>query len=92
MAILGAAGLDHVSSVTRARYSVGAEFTVTDNIVTGVRMDHRTAQRRDPSVHLFLNGHVPFGPAAFRQSLRLQLEQRLQTNSRATLLGLSHIF
>ena len=91
VALLGAVGLDYVGNVTRARYSVGSEFTFTHHVVTGIRVDHRTGQRRDPSVHLFLNGHVPFGPGGFRQAFRIQLEQRLQKNSNATLAGLSHI-
>ncbi len=91
-ALLGAVGLDYVGNVTRARYSIGSEFTFNQHVVTGIRVDHRTAQRRDPSVHLFLNGHVPFGPDGFRQAFRIQLEQRLQTNSNVTLVGLSHIF
>lgn len=92
VSVLGAVGFDRVSDVSSLRYSLGAEYTFGEHLVTGVRVDHRTQQRRDPAVLLFLNGHAPFGPPVFRQSLRLQIEQRLQPNSNATLLGVSHIF
>lgn len=92
ISLLGAVGFDRLADVTRARYSVGTEYTFSEHFVTGLRVDHRTGQGRDPAVLLFLNGHLPFGPAAFRQSLRLQVEQRLQPANHATLVGLSHIF
>lgn len=92
LALLGAIGVDHLRGLTLTRYTVGTEITLSQHVVSGVRLDHRTGQRRDPAVLLFLNGHMPFGPAAFRQSIRLQVEQRVQRGSHTTLLGLSHIF
>jgi hypothetical protein len=35
---------------------------------------------------------LPFGPAAFRQALRVQIEQRVQRRSHVTMLALSHLF
>lgn len=92
LAVLGVVGFDRLADATRTRYSVGTEYTFTERLVAGLRVDHRTGQGRDPALLVFLNGHLPFGPPAFRQSLRLQLEQRFQATSNATLLGFSHIF
>jgi hypothetical protein len=87
-----AIGVDRSGGVTAARYSVGGEYVVTSRLVVGSRLDHRTAQRRDPSVHAYADVHVPFGPKVVRQALRLQLEQTFQSNNFRTALGLSHIF
>jgi hypothetical protein len=90
--LVAALGLDHVASVTRTRYSFAAEYTVNAFLVSGLRVDHRTSTGRDPAVHLFGNVHVPFGAAAFRQAVRLQIEQRVQSGNHGTLVGLSHVF
>jgi hypothetical protein len=41
---------------------------------------------------LYGNQHLPFGPRAFRQALRLQLEHRIQPANHTTTLALSHVF
>jgi hypothetical protein len=92
VALLGGFGAFHAGGVTDARVSIGAELTVSPNVVAGVRVDHRTRQRVDPVVLLYGNGHLPFGPPAFRQALRLQLEQRVQQRSHVTTVALSHVF
>lgn len=74
------------------RFSFGAEATVTRRLVGGARVDHQTGQGRDPAVLLYANGDLPFGPATFRQALRLQVEQRIQPANHATAFALSHIF
>jgi hypothetical protein len=43
-------------------------------------------------VFVYVNGHLPFGPSLFRQSLRLQFEQTLQANNLRTVAAVSHIF
>jgi hypothetical protein len=92
LALVAALGLDRVSDVTRTRYSIATEYTINAFLVSGIRVDHRTNLGRDPAVHLFGNGHVPFGPPGFRQAIRLQIEQRVQSGNHATLVGLSHVF
>jgi hypothetical protein len=92
VALMGGIGAFHAAGVTDTRFSVGGELDVLSRTVAGVRIDHRTGQRRDPVVLLYGNGHLPFGPPAFRQALRLQIEQRLQEQNHATLVAFSHIF
>jgi hypothetical protein len=92
VALLAGAGAFHAAGVTDARLSVGGELTLSPNVVAGVRVDHRTRQRVDPVVLLYGNGHLPFGPSAFRQALRLQIEQRVQQRNHVTTLALSHVF
>jgi hypothetical protein len=36
--------------------------------------------------------HLPFGPEAFRQALRIQIEHRIEASNRISALALSHIF
>jgi hypothetical protein len=92
VALVGGIGAFHASAVTDTRFSVGSEFDVSSRTVAGVRIDHRTGQGRDPILLLYGNGHLPFGPSAFRQALRLQIEQRVQPQNHATLVAFSHIF
>lgn len=92
LALLGGMGTFHAAGVTDTRFSVGGELTLSANVVAGIRVDHRTRQRLDPVVLLYGNGHLPFGPSAFRQALRLQIEQRVQDGNHVTTLALSHIF
>lgn len=88
----GALGYDSVRGVTAARYTVGGEYGFTQHLVAGTRVDHRTGAGRDPAVLVYANGHVPFGPPAFRQSVRLQFEQTLQRDNLRSALAVSHIF
>lgn len=90
--ILGAVGFGHSRGLTDTRLSLGGEYVFNQHAVTGVRVDHRTRQGRDPAVLLFFNGHVPFGPVRFRQSFRVQFEQTVQPNNHRSTLALSHIF
>lgn len=92
VAIMAGVGAFHVLGATDARFSVGGEITVSPRAIAGVRLDHRTRQGRDPLVLLYGNGHLPFGSAAFRQAIRLQLEHRVQPKNHATMVALSHIF
>jgi hypothetical protein len=85
-------GAFHAGGVTDSRFSLGGEVTISPRVVGGVRVDHRTGQGRDPAVLLYGNGHLPFGPPAFRQALRLQIEQRIQPGSHVTGFAVSHIF
>ncbi len=91
-AILAGIGAFHSAGVTDARFSLGAEATVSSRLVGGLRLDHRTGQGRDPAVLVYGNGHLPFGPAAFRQAIRLQIEHRIQPANHATAFAVSHIF
>lgn len=92
LALVGGLGAFHAGGVTDTRFSVGAEATLSQHMVGGVRVDHRTRQGRDPAVLVYGNGHLPFGPAAFRQALRLQIEHRIQPANHATAVALSHVF
>jgi hypothetical protein len=91
-ALLAGIGAFHAAGVTDTRFSLGGEATISSRIVGGVRVDHRTGQGRDPAVLLYGNGHLPFGPSAFRQALRLQIEHRIQLANHVTGVALSHVF
>jgi hypothetical protein len=92
LALLVGIGTFRASGVTDTRYSVGGEATVSSRVIGGIRVDHRTGQGRDPAVLLYGNGHLPFGSAAFRQAIRLQIEHRIQPANHATVFAVSHIF
>ena len=92
VALVAGVGGFHAAGATDARYSLGAEATITSRVIGGIRVDHRTGQGRDPAVLLYGNGHLPFGPSAFRQALRLQIEHRIQPANHATAVALSHVF
>jgi hypothetical protein len=92
VALTAGIGAFHAAGQTDARFSVGSEATMSSRLVAGLRLDHRTGQGRDPAVLLYGNGHLPFGPAVFRQALRLQVEHRIQPANHATAFALSHIF
>jgi hypothetical protein len=92
LALLAGVGTFHAAGVTDTRFSVGGEATISSRIVGGIRVDHRTGQGRDPAVLLYGNCHVPFGPSAFRQALRLQIEHRIQPANHVTGFALSHVF
>lgn len=92
LALLAGVGSFHAAGVTDTRLSLGGEATLTSRLVTGIRLDHRSGQGRDPIVLVYGNGHLPFGPAAFRQALRLQIEHRIQPSNHATAVSLSHVF
>jgi hypothetical protein len=91
-ALLAGIGAFHAAGVSDTRFSLGGEATISSRIVGGLRIDHRTGQGRDPAVLLYGNGHLPFGPSAFRQALRLQIEHRLQPGNHVTGFALSHVF
>ena len=90
-AVIAAAGYDRTGGLTQARMSIGAEY-LTDHVALGVRVDHRTRQRRDPAVLAYTNVHAPFGPAWFRQAVRVQFEQTLQAGNMRSAFALSHVF
>lgn len=92
LAVLAGVGRFHAATATDTRFSAGGEVNLTSQIVGGVRLDHRTGQGRDPIVLLYGNGHLPFGPAIFRQAYRVQVEHRIEAANHITALGLSHIF
>lgn len=91
-ALLAGVGAFQAAGATDARFSLGGEATVSSRIVGGIRVDHRTGQGRDPAVLLYGNGHLPFGPPAFRQALRLQIEHRIQPANHVTGFAVSHVF
>ncbi len=92
MALVGALGVFASPGTTDARFSVGGEYTFSRTIVGGVRIDDRTARGQAPALLLYANGHLSFGPEAFRQAVRLQVEQRVQRRNHITTVALSHIF
>jgi hypothetical protein len=91
-ALLAGVGAFHATGVTDTRMSIGGEATISSRVVGGLRVDHRTGQGRDPSVLLYGNGHLPFGPPSLRQALRLQIEHRIQPANHVTGFALSHVF
>lgn len=92
LALMAGVGVFRGTGVADTRFSIGGEATVSPQILAGLRVDHRTRQSRDPAVLLYGNGHLPFGPAAFRQALRLQVEHRIQPANHATAFAFSHVF
>jgi hypothetical protein len=92
VALLGAIGRFDAASGADTRFSVGGEFTVTQALIGGLRVDHRTTLGRDPALLLYGNGHLPFGPDAWRQALRLQIEHRVEQSNHITGIALSHVF
>ena len=90
--IVAALGRFHVAGMADTRFSAGGEFTATQHLVGGLRVDHRTNLGRDPAVLLYGNVHLPFGPEAFRQAVRLQIEQRIEESNHITAIALSHVF
>lgn len=91
-ALLGTVGVFTSPGSTDARFSLGGEYTIVSALVGGVRVDDRTAPGQRPALLLYGNVHVPVGPIAFRQALRLQVEQRVQRPNHVTSIALSHIF
>lgn len=92
LALLAGVGAFRAGGVTDARFSFGGEATLSSRVVGGVRLDHRTGRGRHPAVLLYGNGHLPFGPAVFRQALRLQVEHRIQRANHVTGFAISHVF
>lgn len=90
--LTGAVGRFWTLAAADTRYSVGGEYLFNRYIVGGVRVDDRSARGQGAALLLLANGHLPFGPPAFRQALRLQLEHRIQANNHLTALALSHVF
>jgi hypothetical protein len=92
LALMGGVGTFRAAGVSDTRFSLGGEVTLSSRLVGGIRVDHRTGQGRDPAILLYGNGHLPFGPPAFRQAIRLQIEHRIQPANHATGFALSHVF
>jgi hypothetical protein len=92
LALFAGVGAFRARGVADTRFSVGGEATLLSRVVGGIRVDHGTGQDRGPAVLLYGNGHLPFGPAALRQALRLQIEHRIQPANHATGFALSHVF
>ena len=92
VSLLGGIGVFHGAGATDTRFSAGSEVMLSSNMAAGIRVDHRTARRLDPVVLVYGNGHLPFGPAVFRQAIRLQIEQRVQRGNHVSTVALSHVF
>ena len=92
LALMGGAGTFRAAGARDTRFSLGGEVTLSSRLVGGIRVDHRTGQGRDPAILVYGNGHLPFGPPAFRQAIRLQIEHRIQPANHATGFALSHVF
>jgi len=90
--VTAAGGPETVGTTTDARFSVQSEWFLHRNISAAVRVEDRTGAGRRAAGILTLNIHVPFGPAWFRQAMRLQVEQRIQATDHRTALALSHVF
>ena len=92
LALMGAIGRFWTPASADTRFSVGGEYTVSRFLIGGLRYDDRTAPNVDGALFVYGNVHLPFGSAAFRQAMRLQIEQRVQRRNHITTIGLSHIF
>jgi hypothetical protein len=92
IALLGGIGTFHAAGTRDTRFSVGSEVTLSSYLVGGIRVDDRSGRDRHAAVFLFGNTHVPFGPSAFRQALRVQIEHRVQRANHGTTIALSHLF
>jgi hypothetical protein len=92
LALMGGVGTFRAAGVSDTRFSLGGEVTISSRLVGGMRVDHRTGQGRDPAILVYGNGHLPFGPPAFRQAIRLQIEHRIQPANHASAFALSHVF
>jgi hypothetical protein len=92
VAIIGGIGAFQAAGITDTRFSVGGEATLSSHLVGGIRVDDRTGRDRPAATFLFGNAHLPFGPSAFRQALRLQIEHRVQRANHGTTIALSHVF
>ena len=92
LALMGAIGRFWTPASADTRFSVGGEYTISRFLIGGLRFDDRTAPNVDGALFVYGNVHVPFGSAAFRQAMRLQVEQRVQRRNHITTIGLSHIF
>jgi hypothetical protein len=90
--VTGTLGLERAAGQDALRYGVQAEWFATDRAAIGARFEDRTGAGRRAAGVLTFNSHLPFGPPAFRQALRLQVEQRVQTGDHRTLLAFSHVF
>ena len=92
IALIGGIGTFQTAGNRDARFSVGGEATISSRLVGGFRVDDRTGPNRPPAIFFYGNAHVPFGPSAFRQALRLQIEHRVQRSNHGTTIALSHLF
>lgn len=92
IAVMGAVGRFAAAGLSDTRVSVGAEYSVNRAVILGTRVDDRTAAGQAAAWLIYGNMHLPFGPARFRQALRLQVEQRAQRRNQTTALAVSHVF
>ena len=92
VAFLGSVGVFNALGITDTRLSLGGEYLAHSMLIIGTRIDDRTAAAQTAAWLLYGNVHVPFGPAAFRQAMRLQIEQRIQRRNHVTSVALSHVF
>lgn len=92
LAMFGAVGRFTAPTASDTRLSVGGEFTIHPSLIVGARLDDRTTTGQTVAGLLYGNVHVPFGPARFRQALRLQIEQRVQRRNHITAVAISHVF
>ena len=92
VALVGSLGMFNAAGSTDTRLSIGTEYAIRRSLILGARLDDRTATGQTAAGLLYGNVHLPFGPAAFRQALRLQVEQRVQRRNHVTALAVSHVF
>jgi hypothetical protein len=92
VALIGSIGRFNTAGATDTRLSFGGEYTIDPAFIVGTRVDDRTATGQTAAFLMYGNVHLPFGPARFRQALRLQIEQRVQRRNHVTAVALSHVF
>ena len=90
--VTGAAGVESVGESTDGRFSAQGEWFFHRAMSVAGRVEDRTGSGRRVATVLTFNTHLPFGPNWFRQALRLQIEQKIQTGDRRTQIALSHVF
>jgi hypothetical protein len=90
--VTAAGGLETVGAATESRYGIQGDVFFNGRWSATGRIEDRTGPGRRAAGIVGLNLHVPFGPAWFRQAMRLQLEQRIQAGDHRTLVSFSHVF
>jgi hypothetical protein len=87
-----AAGVETIADTTESRMSLQGEVFLNRLLAIAGRIEDRTGAGRRVAGVVTANVHLPFAQPWFRQALRLQVEQRIQTGDYRTLISLSHVF
>jgi hypothetical protein len=87
-----AGGVETIGETTESRVGLQGEVFLNRLLAIAGRIEDRTGDGRRVAGVLTANVHLPFAQPWFRQALRLQVEQRIQTGDYRTLISLSQVF